>query len=133
MVTCIRPEQFGSRIPQRLVCTGESGDYRSDTASGTDPFLGSRHPGTFPARGEVSALEGSVSTWGSHLGSRIPQRLDCTGESADYRKDIASGIGRSNTASGTDPISAPDIRAPSPPEERCPPGRALQKQVREQS
>ena len=25
------------------------------------------------------------STWGSHLGSWIPQRLVCTGESVDYR------------------------------------------------
>jgi hypothetical protein len=46
---------LGSWIPQRLVCAGESADYRSDTASGTDPVLGSRHPG----RGEVSAQEGS--------------------------------------------------------------------------
>jgi hypothetical protein len=27
---------------------------RSDPASGTDPISGSRHPGTFPSRGEVS-------------------------------------------------------------------------------
>ena len=37
-----------------------SGTGRSDTASGTDPVLGSRHPGTFPARGEVFALDGSA-------------------------------------------------------------------------
>jgi hypothetical protein len=36
------------------------------------------------------------SIWGNHLGSRIPQRLVCTGESADYR---------SNTACGTGPVS----------------------------
>jgi hypothetical protein len=36
-----------------------------------NPFSGSRHPGTFPARGEVLCQ----STWGSHLGSRIPPRL----------------------------------------------------------
>jgi hypothetical protein len=36
-----------------------SGIGRIDTASGTDPVLGSRHPGTFPARGEVSVHEGS--------------------------------------------------------------------------
>jgi hypothetical protein len=26
------------------------------------------------------------STWGSHLGSRIPQRLVCAGESVNYRR-----------------------------------------------
>jgi hypothetical protein len=55
---------LGSWIPQRLICTGESVDYRSytasrkgrsDTASGADPFSGSRHLGNFSARGEVSA------------------------------------------------------------------------------
>jgi hypothetical protein len=58
---------LGSRILQRLVCTGKSVDYRSNTASGTggshtasgvDPVSGSRHPGTFAARGEVSAQSG---------------------------------------------------------------------------
>jgi hypothetical protein len=44
------------------------------------------------------------STWVSHPGSRITQRLVCTGESADCRSDTASGIGRSNTASGTGPV-----------------------------
>ena len=38
---------------------GELADWRSYTDSGTDPVSGSRHPGTFPARGEVSAWEGS--------------------------------------------------------------------------
>lgn len=37
-----------------LTAKGEQSDCRSDTASGTDPVSGSRHPGTFPARGEVS-------------------------------------------------------------------------------
>ena len=45
------------------------------------------------------------STWESHLGSRIPQRLVCTYESVDYRSYTASGSGRSNTASGADPNS----------------------------
>jgi hypothetical protein len=49
---------IGSRIPQRLVCTGENADYRSYTVSGTDPVLGSTHLGTVPARGEVSTLPG---------------------------------------------------------------------------
>jgi hypothetical protein len=35
-----------------------SGTGRSHTASKADPISGSRHPGTFPARGEVSALPG---------------------------------------------------------------------------
>jgi hypothetical protein len=55
---------LGSQIPQRLVSGGETVDYisytasgtgRSDTASGADPFSGSRHLGNFSARGEVSA------------------------------------------------------------------------------
>jgi hypothetical protein len=67
-----------SWILQRLVCTGESVDYRSymasgtgrsntasgtgrsNTASGIDPYSASRHLGTFPARGEVSTQEGSA-------------------------------------------------------------------------
>jgi hypothetical protein len=58
---------LGSWIPQRLICTGESVDYRSytasrkgrsDTASAADPFSGSRYRGNFPTRGEVSALPG---------------------------------------------------------------------------
>jgi hypothetical protein len=77
-----------SWIPQRLVCTGESVDYRSytasgtgksNTASGTDPFSGSRHPGTFPARGEVPSWEDSDcrSKWVSHHGSQVPQWTVC--------------------------------------------------------
>jgi hypothetical protein len=34
------------------------------------------------------------STWGSYLGSRIPLRLVCTGESADYRSYTASVTGQ---------------------------------------
>jgi hypothetical protein len=45
------------------------------------------------------------STQGSHLGSWIPQRQVCTAESLDYRSYTASGASRSNTASGTGPIS----------------------------
>ena len=76
---------LGSRIPQRLVCTCESADYRSNTASGTDrsytasgtdrsytasgtdPVSGSRHPGTFSNRGEVSAREGSAKAGGGAI------------------------------------------------------------------
>jgi hypothetical protein len=76
----------GSQIPQRLVCTGESVNYRrytasetsrSDTASGADPISSSRHLGTFTARGEVSAPPPPgghcLSSWGSHLWSWISQ------------------------------------------------------------
>ena len=45
------------------------------------------------------------STWGSHLGSLIPQTLVCTGENVDYWSYTASGTGRSYTTSGTAPIS----------------------------
>jgi hypothetical protein len=82
---------LGSRIPPRLVCAGESVDYRSYTASGTgrsnttagaDPVSGSRHLDPFAARGEVSADLGGLfqSTWGSHLWSWISQRLVCVSE-----------------------------------------------------
>jgi hypothetical protein len=112
-------------IIQRLVCTGESADYwsntasgtgRSSTASGTDPVSGSRHPGTFPARGEVHLGGIWQSRWVTHLGTWIPQSLICPGESAVYR---------SNTASGIDPLSDSRHLAPSPPEKRCLPKRAL--------
>ena len=36
-----------------------SGIGRNYTATGTDPISGSRYPGTFPVRGEVSAQKGS--------------------------------------------------------------------------
>jgi hypothetical protein len=42
---------------ERVDCISDtaSGTGRSNTATGTDPVSGSRHPGTFPAKGEVSA------------------------------------------------------------------------------
>jgi hypothetical protein len=39
---------------------GEQVECRGDTASGTDPVSGSRHPGTFSTKGEVSTQEGSA-------------------------------------------------------------------------
>jgi hypothetical protein len=50
-----------------------SGIGRSDTASGADPISGFKHPGTFPARGEVSAPLGRALL--EHLGepSWIPE------------------------------------------------------------
>jgi hypothetical protein len=93
---------LGSRIPQNLVCAGESVDYRSYTAfgtgrgytaSGTDPVSSSRRSCTFPAR-EVFTWGGLCQRrWGSHFGFWIPQRLVCTGESVDYRSYTASGTG----------------------------------------
>jgi hypothetical protein len=59
--------------------------------------------------------------------SRVPQRRVCTGESVNYRSHTVSGTGRSNTASGT------DIQAPSLPEERGLPGRALTTRVGERA
>jgi len=49
---------LGSQIPQRLVGTGKSVEYRSYKASGTDPISASRHPGTSPYIGEVSTPPG---------------------------------------------------------------------------
>jgi hypothetical protein len=55
-------------LGKRRTAKGEQADYRSDTSSGTgrsnttygtDPISGSRHPGTFPTKGEVSSWEGS--------------------------------------------------------------------------
>jgi hypothetical protein len=98
--------EYLTQVPQRPVCAGESADCRSNTPSRTDPISGSRHLGTFPTRGEVSTQESSdcLSRWGSHLGSRVPQRLVCAGESADCRSYTAAETGRSNTASGIDPF-----------------------------
>jgi hypothetical protein len=86
------------QAPLRPVCSGESADCRSDTASGTGPVLGCRYPDTFCSRGEVAAREGSglQSRWGSHLVSWVPWRPVCAGEHADCR---------GNTPSGTGPVS----------------------------
>jgi hypothetical protein len=83
-----------------------SGAGRRDTASGADPISGSRHMGTFLAKGEVSdPPRRALPSWGNHLLSGNSQRLVCVGESADYRNCIAFGTGRSNKASGTGPVS----------------------------
>jgi hypothetical protein len=82
---------------------GERTDCRSNTGSRTDSVSGSRHPVTFPTRGEVSVpppppWESSdhQSRWESHLVSRVPWRPVCAGECADCR---------GNTSSGTGPVS----------------------------
>jgi hypothetical protein len=124
---------LGSLVLQRLVCTAESTDYRSDT--------GSRHVSTFPARGEMSTREGSFGAdEGAILGpgslrdqSVHVSSLTEKGEQEDCRRDTASGTGRSNRAFGTDPFQAPDIWAPSPSKGEVFPGRALLKQIREPS
>jgi hypothetical protein len=75
-----------------------SGTGSSDTASRTDPVSGSRHPGTFPAREEVTTPPGRALP--EHLGepSWVPDPLEtCPGEGVDYR---------SYTASGTGPVSS---------------------------
>jgi hypothetical protein len=61
-------------IPLRLVCAGEcglqkltvSGTGRNHRASEADPVSGSRHPGTFPASGEVFVWPGRALP--EHLG-----------------------------------------------------------------
>jgi hypothetical protein len=80
---------------QRLTASGTGKSHR---ASGADPVLGSRHPGTFLPEERCLARPGRLchSIWGRHLGSRITPRLLCTGESVDYR---------SYTDSGTSPVS----------------------------
>jgi hypothetical protein len=63
----------------------------SHTASEADPVLGSRYPGTFPARGEVSAppgkglLEHRAGVGGKTNWFSDPLRLVYTVESVDYR------------------------------------------------
>jgi hypothetical protein len=106
---------LGCQINQRLVCAGESTDYRSyrasgtgrsDTASETDPVFGlqtSRHL-THQRRG-VHPGGLCRRTLGSHLGSPIPQRLVCPGKSEEYRSYTASRTGRSDTPFGTSPVS----------------------------
>jgi hypothetical protein len=69
--------------------------------------LGSRHPGTFPARGEVSSpiVRALPELLGeSSLVQDIAETSLCS-ENAEYRSYTASGTGRTNTASGTGPVS----------------------------
>ena len=71
------------------------------------PHCGLQTSGHLPCqrRGVCHAREGCQSTRGSRLWSGISQRLDCVGESANYRSCTASVTGRSSTASGTGPVS----------------------------
>jgi hypothetical protein len=120
----------GTQIPQRLVYTCESADYRSNTdsgkgrnniASGTDPISGTRHPGTFPTRGEVSprrALSEQVreSSWvpdpsetsllrSAYGLSRVSKRA------AEVTKLL--GQAEATQLLGQTLLRAPDILAPS--------------------
>jgi hypothetical protein len=83
-----------------------SGMGRSHTASEADPVLGSRLPGTFPAKGEVSALPRRALL--EHLGepSWFPDPSKTSLRRWEYglQKLKASGTGRSNTASGAGPV-----------------------------
>jgi hypothetical protein len=106
------------------------GQVEATQLLGQTPVSGSRHMGTFPAKGEVYAWPGR--TLSEHLGEPswfpIPQRLVCTGESVDYRRDTESGTGRSNTAFGADPISGsrhPGMPFPARGEVSTLPQRAL--------
>ena len=58
-ILCPRSLRDQSAQVSSQTAEGEQADCRSYTASGTDPVLGSRHPGTFPARREVATWEGS--------------------------------------------------------------------------
>jgi hypothetical protein len=94
---------------------GEWAVCRSDTASGTDPVSGSRHPVTFSARGELSDKEGTdcLNRWGSHLLPGLPQRLVCTGESADCRVKQLLDRPKRHSFWYRPQFRAPDILAPS--------------------
>jgi hypothetical protein len=133
---------LGSQIPHRLICTGESAKYRSNTASetgrsntasGTDPVSGSRHPGTFPARGEMSAWKGSFGAGEGAIlvprslrdqSAQVSTRTE-KGEIADFEATQLLGQAEATQFLGKTPFRAPDIQAPSPPGKRCLPRRAL--------
>ena len=77
----------------QLLGQAEATQLLGQTPSQTPDILGS-----FPARGEVSTWEGSARAGeGATPGPQMPQRVVCTGDSADYRSNTASGISRSDT------------------------------------
>ena len=103
-------------MPPRLVYEGGECGLQKLTASGTgrchttteeDPILGSRHPGTFPVREDVSApprralLEHlGEPSWFSDHSKTSQHRWEC-----GLQKLTASGTGQSDTTSGTGPVS----------------------------
>ena len=124
-----------SRIPQRLVCSGESEDYRSDKVSGTgrsnrvsgtDPVLGSRHLGYIPARGEVSTRKCSARAGGE----TIPQRPVCTSESVHSFWDRPC-FGPSSSAKRQ--VRMSDISTPSLQEESLPAESTLTTETQERT
>jgi hypothetical protein len=80
---------------QKLTDSGTGGSHRASEAA---PLLGYRHPGTFPARGEVSALPGR----------NLPEHLQETSWFPDSAENSLHrwecGL-QKITASGTGPVS----------------------------
>jgi hypothetical protein len=70
--------------PQKLTASGTGWSHRASEAA---PFSGSRHPATFPVRGQVSAQPRRALP--QHLRKtswfQDPAKVVCTGESVDYR------------------------------------------------
>jgi hypothetical protein len=60
-----------------------------------------------------------------HLFPWVPQRPVCTGKSVAAEVTQILGQAEATPLLGQTPFQAPDIQARSPPEERCPPRRAL--------
>jgi hypothetical protein len=96
----------------------ERADCRSDTASGTDPVSGSRHPSTFPTREEVSAWEGSFRA--GKVAILGPGSL--RDKSMKVRVQSTEAKQLQGQAEST---QAPDTQAPSLSEDRCALGRVL--------
>jgi hypothetical protein len=112
----------------------ESGTGRSHRASEADLVSSSRNPGTFPSRGEVSALTGRAcrSTRGSHLGSWIHLRLVCTGGvwSTETNSFWDKPCFRPSSSAGRQ-VQTPDICAPFLKEESLPAESALTTETQE--
>ena len=102
---------------------------RNNTASAEDPVSGSRHLGTFPARGEVSAPAGRALP--EHLGEPSwfldPSETSLHRWECGLQKLTTSGTGRSHTASGAGPFSGSRHLGtfPAKGEVFTPPGKAL--------
>jgi hypothetical protein len=121
---------LGSLIPQRLVCSGERVDCRGWQLLGqaeATQLLGQTlfqapdiQAPSLPEEG-CPPLQGGFyrSTWGSHFGSQISQRLVCEGESVDYKSWQLLGWAEVKLLLGQTPLWATDIWAPSLPEKRC--------------
>jgi hypothetical protein len=75
------------------------------------------------------------STWGRHLGSKIPPRLVCTGESVNYRSYTNSWTSSVSgpSSSARKQVRMPDICPPSLQEESLPAESALTTETQERS